>query len=115
MSKKPSTYVGADEPEDNGGPLFGERRFDGETFEQDKDGARLTGQLRIVLALLSDRQWWTLRRLVAEAKSLYGVVCSEGGVSARIRDLRKVRFGAHEVERRRAASSDGTHEYRMVT
>jgi hypothetical protein len=81
--------------------------FDGETYEPARDKARLTGQLGRVRALMSDGEWRTLRQ-IAEA-----VTGSEAGVSARLRDLRKVKFGAHGVERRRV--DGGLFEYRLVS
>ena len=41
-----------------------------------------------------------------------GIGCTEAAASARIRDLRKARFGAHEVERRRV--SGGLFVYRLA-
>ncbi len=79
-------------------------RFDGSTIAPE-DVVRLTGQLARVKALMGDGAWRTLRE-IAEA-----VGGSEAGVSARCRDLRKRRFGAHTVERRRVAG--GLFEYRI--
>lgn len=82
--------------------------FDGRTFSPTLDGARLAGQLQRVREIMRDGRWHTLRCLAAQTGG------SEAGVSARIRDLRKPRFGAHAIERRRVADS-GLYEYRMVT
>jgi hypothetical protein len=68
-------------------------RFDGVTVTL-ADTARLTGQLAKVEALMLDGQWRTLAQIA------YLVEGSEAGVSARLRDLRKVRFGAYTVEHR---------------
>jgi len=38
---------------------------------------------------------------------------SEGGVSARLRDFRKEKFGSHTVNRRRKAGG-GTFEYQLI-
>jgi len=70
-------------------------QFDGVTFDQAEDGPRLTTQLDRVRELMSDGRWHSLRWL---ADAVGG---SEAGVSARIRDLRKVRFGARTVDRKR--------------
>ncbi len=80
--------------------------FDGATFDPEKDEARLTGQLLRVYECLKDGQWWTLQRLKVTAGG------SEAGCSARIRDLRKPRWGAHRIERRRVNES-GLWEYRL--
>jgi len=79
--------------------------FDGPTFDRALDGARLTGQLHRVLAVMRDGRWRTLREIAALVRG------SEAGVSARLRDLRKARFGAHVVERRRRFG--GLFEYRV--
>ena len=70
-------------------------QFDGITFDEAQDGPRLTTQLDRVRELMSDGRWHSLRWL---ADAVGG---SEAGVSARIRDLRKVRFGARTVDRKR--------------
>ena len=83
--------------------------FDGATFEPGCDQKRLSGQLSRVLLLMRDRQW----RSLSEIASAVGG--SEAGVSARLRDLRKRRFGGHVVERRRRGDPvRGLHEYRVV-
>jgi len=39
---------------------------------------------------------------------------SEAGISARLRDFRKIKFGGHKVyRRRRGEASKGLHEYRL--
>lgn len=84
--------------------------FSGATYSRQLDGERLTGQLQRVFALISDGQWRTL----AEIAVVVGG--SEAGVSARLRDFRKVRFGSHVVERRRRGEpKSGLWEYRLVT
>lgn len=67
--------------------------FDGETYKHDRDFARLNGQLCRVKELMSDGKWRTLRD-IADA-----VGGSEASVSARLRDLRKDKYGALSVER----------------
>ena len=81
--------------------------FDGDTYEPDKDKARLTGQLGRVFAVMSDGHWHSLREIADKAKG------SEASVSARLRDLRKEKFGSYEVERRRL--DGGLFQYRLVT
>lgn len=82
-----------------------EQRFDGETFKQDRDGARLTVQYQDVLNLMSDHQWWSLGAI--EVKTGH----PQASISARIRDMRKERFGSHRVERRYVMR--GLYEYRL--
>jgi hypothetical protein len=82
--------------------------FDGATFDSTEDAERLSSQAVRVLALMLDGEWRTLAT-IADAVS-----GSEAGVSARLRDLRKVRFGAYQVERRRVEGAHGLHEYRVL-
>lgn len=91
------------------GPLF-----DGQTARDAQTQQRLRGQLPCVRHLLSDHQWWTLPQLVAALDQRHGITAKEQGVSARIRDLRKGKFGAHTIERRERAHEPGVWEYRMV-
>jgi hypothetical protein len=84
-----------------------ERRFDGDTYEADKDCARLTGQLERVYGLMQSGDWFTLSQLARFAN------CSEASASARIRDLRKPKWGAHKIERERIPFT-GLFMYRMA-
>lgn len=79
---------------------------DGETYDHARDGARLAGQHARVKALMRDGRWRTLAMIALETRD------PEASVSARLRDLRKKRFGSHEVERRHVR--DGLFEYRLV-
>ena len=80
-------------------------KFDGETFDEAQDGARLSGQLAQVKNLMADGEWRTLAHIARVVNS------SEAGASARLRDLRKQKFGAYTVERRRKMK--GLWEYRL--
>lgn len=82
--------------------------FDGATYDHDKDYARLSGQLAEVYNLMRDGRYRTL----AEIRNV--VHGSEAGISARLRDLRKQKWGAHRVNRRRREGTDGLHEYQVV-
>lgn len=84
------------------GPLF-----DGRTFDQDRDGDRLKNALERVRRLLRSGRAWTAVEL-AEAAG-----CSETGVTARVRDLRKAKFGGHVIESKCVAGGKWT--YRMVS
>jgi hypothetical protein len=81
--------------------------FDGPNLTT-ADEVRLTGQLKEVHRLLSDGEWHTLKEIAAFAHG------SEAGCSARIRDLRKSRFGGYRIELKRATENGGTWLYRMV-
>lgn len=84
--------------------------FDGETYEPKHDEIRLNGQLLAVYYIMRDGEWHTL----AWIRDKVGKG-SEASISARLRDLRKKRFGGHEIERRRKGSFDaGLFEYRMT-
>lgn len=81
-------------------------QFDGITYEPEHDETRLATQLARVTRLMADGQFRTLAQI---ARAVGG---SEASVSARLRDLRKPRFGAFQVERRRVEG--GLFEYRVV-
>lgn len=78
--------------------------FDGPSIETE-DTHRLGRQLERVKSLMADGHWRTLKA-ISEA-----VGGSEAGVSARLRDLRKPRFGGLCVSRRRVVG--GLWEYRL--
>lgn len=77
----------------------------GETFNEQRDGARLNRQAKAVYAVMSDGQWRTLAQIAALIQE------PEASISARLRDLRKRRFGSHVVEREYIA--DGVWQYRV--
>ena len=79
--------------------------FAGHTYSAAKDGKRLTGLLNSVKYIMQDGQWRTLAQIVLLAGG------SEAGVSARLRDLRKAKFGGYTVDHRRL--SNGLWEYRI--
>jgi hypothetical protein len=80
--------------------------FDGDTFDQLRDGSRLESQLERVREFMSDGRWHTLLEIAEHTW------CSEAGASARLRDLRKPKFGAHRVEREHV--QDGLWKYRLL-
>lgn len=87
--------------------------FDGDTYEPEReddpgsDRDRLARQMTAVRAVMRDYQWHTLAELCQRIGA-----ASEAGVSARIRDLRKARWGANTVESRYVAR--GLWEYRLM-
>lgn len=82
-------------------------QFDGATFDSDLDGGRLSRQIVRVRNLMLDQKWRTL----AEIEAMTGF--PQASISARLRDLRKERFGMFIVERRRRKEG-GTWEYRVL-
>ncbi len=84
--------------------------FDGATFDEEKDGERLRRQLEAVKDVMSDGAWRTL----AEISAATGA--PEASASARIRDLKKAKFGGHTVNRRRRAGQEnrGIFEYQLL-
>lgn len=82
--------------------------FSGHTYEPAQDGERLSRQLERVKDLMRDGQWRSLGTISA---AVHG---SEASVSARLRDLRRPRFGGYTVDRRRVDGGNGLHEYRVL-
>ena len=78
---------------------------DGQTYDHERDGRRLAAQHQRVLSLMSDSKWRTLAAIALETGD------PEASISARLRDLRKERFGAYCVQRRYVAR--GLYEYRI--
>ena len=66
---------------------------DGITYLHSRDARRLAGQQARVVAFMRDGGWHTLAE-IAEATG-----DPEASVSARLRDLRKPRFGSYVIER----------------
>jgi hypothetical protein len=84
-------------------------RFDGSTYTPALDCTRLTGQLKRVFGVMVKGGWYTLSELSARTGDR-----SEAALSARLRDLRKPKFGSFEIERRRRGeASAGLWEYRL--
>lgn len=79
---------------------------DGATYDDDRDGSRLNAQHQRVCDAMKDGAWRPLAAIAAASGA------PEASVSARLRDFRKERFGAHQVERRYVI--DGLWEYRLL-
>ena len=91
------------------GSLWAATPIDGSTYEAKFDSDRLGDQSRRVWELMSDGNWRTLRE-ISEA-----VGSPEASVSARLRDLRKPKWGGWCVERRRRGEAErGLFEYRVL-
>jgi len=84
--------------------------FDGSTYSHSLDHDRLETQLGRVHDLMADGRWRTPDEVLTGIGSIAG---GTAGVTARLRDLRKDRFGSHVVESRRRARC-GLWEYRMT-
>ena len=87
-------------------PERSDRTFDGATFEPKRDLERLRGQLLRVFELMKDGRFRTLDTIASVAGG------SVASVSARLRDLRKDKFGGHVVNRERR--DNGLFEYQLV-
>lgn len=85
--------------------------FDGKTYEPTHDRIRLNHQLALVYEVMTHKkEWLTLQEL---SKLTGGE--PEASVSARLRDLRKERFGGYTVLRRRRGNEKrGVFEYKLV-
>ena len=81
-------------------------RFDGHTFDDGRDGERLLSQHRRIFDLMLDERWRTPPELEAATGDPWA------SISARLRDMRKRRYGAHTVNRRYV--QDGLWEYQLV-
>ena len=80
--------------------------FAGADYNRVRDNARLSSQLGRVRQLMQDGEW----RSLGEIARLTGD--PEASVSAQLRHLRKVRFGAHTVSRRHIG--DGLYLYQLT-
>lgn len=74
------------------------------------DAPRLTSQFYAVRELMQDGQWRTPGEIIAVIGR-----GTDAGVTARLRDNRKERFGGHIVNsRRRGHESAGLFEYQLI-
>jgi len=64
---------------------------DGRSFDQNLDSERLSSQMDRVIEAVSDGQYHDLNSLVAKCGG------TTASISARLRDLRKPKFGGHTV------------------
>jgi hypothetical protein len=90
--------------------------FDGATYSPTFDYERLAGQNRRVFDCMKDENFRTLREIEVEILSRDPQAqISQASISARLRDLRKEKFGRHTVERRaRGERRRGLWEYRLL-
>jgi hypothetical protein len=80
--------------------------FDGQTYSHARDYARLNGLLLAVFDLMKDGRERPLSEIAGLTRG------TEASVSARLRDLRKPKFGGHVVQRRHIQR--GLYFYRLV-
>ena len=84
-------------------------QHDGQTYNPVLDKPRLNRQTREVYGLMADGRWRTLAEIER------GTGYPQASISARLRDLRKEKFGGFCVERRsRHERERGLFEYRIV-
>jgi len=61
--------------------------------------------ISIIRSLMLGGRWYTLPGLQVAIRKKYGEYVMVTTISARIRDLRKSRYGAYEIERQRMPNS----------
>ena len=66
-----------------------------------------------VLSLLRESDWWAPWEICRQIQLRWLVLVSDSSVTARIRDLRKPRYGSHVIEKRMRDGSRA-YEYRLV-
>lgn len=83
--------------------------FDGGTYVPRYDGIRLETQLGRVFKVLQDGQWHDALEIDARVPGILS------GLTARVRDFRKKKFGGYIVESRRKPGEEfrGIWEYRL--
>lgn len=86
---------------------------DGTTFDPEKDLVRLNGQMLDVYKVMIWGDWHTIDNVQQLIVSRYGRHYSQAGISARIRDFRKPKFGSHTVRRRRHHET-GLWQYKLI-
>lgn len=83
--------------------------FNGPAYQPELDFSRLISQNEKIKSLMLDGVWRTLKQIAA----MTGF--PEGSVSAQLRHLRKIKFGAYLVERRSCGDrAVGLFEYRIA-
>lgn len=82
--------------------------FDGDTYKHERDGERLSGQYECIFNLMRDGRW----RSLDDISVATGFRFNHASISARLRDMRKERFGGHTVER--SYVNRGYYEYRLL-
>lgn len=79
---------------------------DGATYDHARDGKRLAAQHDRIFEVMRDGRFRTLQAIAAATGD------PEASISARLRDLRKPKFGAHTVKREYLGN--GLFQYRLL-
>jgi hypothetical protein len=87
-------------------------RFDSGVELTKADHVRLGKQLQRVLTVLSDGHWYSVPELKFAILRGFGIEDPENSISAQCRNLRKPRWGGHNVVRERVGNGS---RYRLVT
>lgn len=80
----------------------------GPAFDEERDGARIRGQMLRIRDLMADGVWRTLAE-IEEATRF-----PQASISAQLRHLAKNKFGSHVKEKRRRKGTRATWEYRLL-
>jgi len=81
------------------------QKFDGATYDHTRDSMRLGSQLERVYSYMKDEKWHSLNAIAKACDAPHA------SVSARLRDLRKPKFGSHKLHRKLAGK--GLYLYRL--
>jgi len=81
-------------------------RFNGSDYSVKNDRERLTGQILRVFNLMKDGHWRTLQQIEDATGD------PQASISAQLRNLRKARFGAYQMEK--MSLGGGLFTYRLV-
>lgn len=88
--------------------------FDGRTYDRQFDYERLKTKFEKVFECMKDGRWRTIDEICA----ITGIdIRGSAGVSARLRDMRKAKFGGHTLNRRSPKTTGrekGVHEYQLI-
>ena len=85
-----------------------ERTF-GPAYKRELDARRIGEQMERILGIMRDGKWRTLVEIELRSGD------PPASISAQLRHLRKERFGAYRVEKRRFRDSRGLWEYRVLS
>ncbi len=89
--------------------LFNQPEFSGSDYSAMVDKKRLTGQIKRIYALMVDGGWRTLREIETSTGD------PQSSISAQLRNLRKIKFGSHVInKRRRGDRTNGLFEYKLL-
>lgn len=86
-------------------------RFDSGVELTASDHIRLGAQLKRVLAVMSDGNWWSVPELEAEIHRRFSVHDPPTSLSAQIRNAKKLKHGAHDIRRLRIGN---VYKFRLV-